>query len=170
MLPFSRKIIESWAGRQIFKDGLRLFESGLVVKAEYVPGENRIEAFINRKPRGLKTGFILTDGNLPENRCPCGDSRERDLFCTHAVASALELLKVYSDPERLEKLEQEVRRAQKLEQLDESDFLKRVPESESHVDARLHLELVAGWAEHYIKEGKIPLACKIEYGDVFQYS
>ena len=134
-----------------------------MVKVEYIPGENRrIEAFINRKPRGLKTGFYLDEeGNLPENRCPCADSRERDLFCTHAVASALELIKLYSDPERLAKLEQEVRRAEKLEQLrriDEFLFSAFQNPNRTSMRASISNSSMAG-RTILLKEGKIPLAC-----------
>ena len=35
MLPFTRKILEDWAGPQVLQEALRMLDSGRVLRVEY---------------------------------------------------------------------------------------------------------------------------------------
>jgi len=164
MLPFTRKMVEDWAGADTFEIGLKLYEEGLVKQVTI--DFPMVHGFIDRKPRGIKTKVKMNPGSQPTNRCPCPDSRDRFLFCPHAVALCLEVLKVYSDPSRLEKLEAEKRRAARLEEIDESEYLMRVDEEDpQHIPATLQLELGEQWEDALADNQPVPIQVNLEFGD-----
>ena len=96
MLPFTRKVLRR-AGKQVFTDGMRVFEEERVVNVTYdarvVSGE------ITAMPRNIKSSIKVHDDLTADNQCPCRISREEGLICAHAVALCLELLKIYADPD-----------------------------------------------------------------------
>jgi len=157
MLPFTRKVLEDWAGKQVFTDGMRVFEEERVVNVAYdarvVSGE------ITAMPRNIKSSIKIHDDLTADNQCPCRISREEGLICAHAVALCLELLKIYADPDRLAKLDDERRRSARLQEYADSDYIQRVPHGTSGaVEASLRLDLKPGWQET-LPHGPVPVHC-----------
>jgi len=157
-IPFTRLILKEWAGWKAFRDGKMLFERGVVEKVEYdhplVWGELAVGI------RGMRSRFELLPDGFVENHCPCRENRERGLICSHLVALGLELLKQRLDPTRELKSLEEARRALRLEQFDEADYITRVPETHPEgTPAVLRFELGKGWK----KTEKTPLYCLAEY-------
>lgn len=160
-LPFTQKILQDWAGWKSFRDGKLLFERGVVEKVEYnhpvVSGELAIGI------RGMRTKFEILPDGLVENQCPCRDNQERGLICAHLVALGLEAVKLYSDPLRQEKEAKEKLRAERLQHLDESKYLTRVPASHPKaVPAVLRITLEPNWREQ-AAGGRFPLRCTADY-------
>jgi superfamily II DNA or RNA helicase len=161
-VPFTHKILKDWAGWKAFRDGKTLFERGVVEKIEYdhpfISGQLAIGI------RGMRSKFELLDDGFVENHCPCRDNREKGLICCHLVALGLEALRIYSDPLREAKAEEEKRRAQRLEQMDESNYITRVPAGDPKgIPAVLRLTLKQSWREYAAENDEIPLRCAAEY-------
>jgi len=152
MALFTRKIIESWCTSDVFERALKQVRDENVITAE-VNG-SVVSGLIRKQPRAMKSKIkILDDGNA-DNLCPCRDNREMGIICWHAVALCLEILRQEADPERQAKLAAEQRRAERLEQFDESAYLKRAPEGTRGAEpARLRLGLGPDW-EAEIAAGK----------------
>lgn len=160
-LPFTQKILQDWAGWKSFRDGKLLFERGVVEKMEYdhpfISGELAVGI------RGMRTKFELLPDGLVENHCPCRENQERGLICAHLVALGLEAIKQYSDPLRQEKALKEKRRTERLQQIDESKYLSRVPSTHPKaVSAILRLTLESNWREQALG-GRFPLRCIADY-------
>jgi superfamily II DNA or RNA helicase len=159
--PLTHKILQDWAGWKSFRDGKLLFERGVVEKVEYehpfVSGELAVGI------RGMRTKFELLPDGLVENRCPCRDNQERGLICCHLVALGLEAIKQYSDPQRQEKAIKEKQRAARLQQLDETKYIKRVPAGHPKgTSAVLRLVLEPHWREQALG-GRFPMRCFASY-------
>ena len=72
-LPFTRKTLEDWAGEHAFRAGLKLWERGAVLHAEFDAPSLRGKLAIGS--RELRTSLdILRDGSA-ESHCPCYDPR-----------------------------------------------------------------------------------------------
>jgi hypothetical protein len=160
-LPFTQKILQDWAGWKSFRDGKLLFERGVVEKVVYdhpfVSGELAVGI------RGMRTKFEVLPDGLVDNHCPCRDNQERGLICAHLVALGLEALKQYSDPQRQEKALKEKRRAERLQQVDETKYLSRVPSGHPKaISAILRLTLEANWREQ-ARGGRFPLRCFADF-------
>ncbi|HNX53185.1 MAG TPA: DEAD/DEAH box helicase [Pontiellaceae bacterium] len=160
-LPFTQKILQDWAGWKSFRDGKLLFERGVVEKIEYnhpfISGELAVGM------RGMRTKFEILPDGLVENHCPCRDNQERGLICAHLVALGLEAIRLYNDPLRQEKALKEKQRAARLEQLDESKYITRVPAGHPKaVSAVLRLQLEQNWREQSLG-GRFPLRCFASY-------
>ncbi len=154
-LPFTQKILQDWAGWKSFRDGKLLFERGVVEKVEYnhpmVSGELAVGI------RGMRTKFEILPDGLVDNHCPCRDNQERGLICAHLVALGLEAIKLYSDPQRQEKARKEKQRAERLQHLDESKYITRVPSGHPKgTSAVLRLMLEMNWREQALG-GRFPL-------------
>jgi superfamily II DNA or RNA helicase len=163
MLPFTHKILMDWAGPQVFRDGKTSFENGSVQQAEYEPPF--VRGTLLRAGRPMISQFELLAGGAIENQCPCRDSVERGIVCAHVVALGLELLRRQTDPERERKAREEQRRAARLEHIDESRYLKRVPADQpGAIPARIVLTLRTGWSESG-RAGKYPVRCAAEYSN-----
>lgn len=161
VLPFTRKIVEDWAGWKAFRDGKLLFERGTVLKVEYthpfVSGELSVGV------RGMRTKFELLPDGLVENHCPCRDNQERGLICCHLVALGLAAIQRYNDPHRQEKELKEKSRAQRILQMDESIYLCRVPSTHPKaVSAVLRIALESNWREQ-ASGGHFPVCCRIDF-------
>ncbi|MBI9020865.1 MAG: DEAD/DEAH box helicase [Verrucomicrobia bacterium] len=161
-IPFTHKILKDWAGWKAFRDGKLLFERGVVEKIEYdhpfVTGQLAVGI------RGMRSKFEILDDGLVENHCPCRDNREKGLICCHLVALGMEAIRIYGDPTREAKAEKEKRRAERLETLDESHYISRVPEGHpSAIPAVLKITLKQSWREQSIESGEISIRCAVEY-------
>ena len=157
-VPFTQKILEDWAGRQTFKEGMDLFERNKVEKVSYdhpfVTGQLSIGV------RGMRCKFeVLKDGYV-ENHCPCRDNREEGKICKHLVALGLEAVRLYSDPHRVDKMEEEKRRAERLASFDESAYHTRDPNG---TPATLRITLKQSWRES-LPQHQVPLRAAVEIG------
>lgn len=158
--PVTQKTLLDWAGPQVFKIGQSFFDAGRVLKAEYEHPFVRGElAYGNRS---IHCQFELHPDGSAENQCPCHDSTERGVICPHVVALGLELVRRNTDPERERKAQEELRRAARLAETDESKYLRRttrdVPGS---VPAKLRLFLASNWADG-VRQGRVPVAVALE--------
>ncbi len=155
-VPFTHKILKDWAGVKTFKDGMTLFERGKVEKVEYdapfVTGQ------LSLGVRGMRSKFEVLKDGLVENHCPCRENREEGRICAHLVALGLEAVRLYSDPHRVDKMEEEKRRAERLASFDDSAYHTRDPDG---TPAQLCITLKQSWREH-LPEHQIPLRCAVE--------
>jgi len=159
-LPFTQKILMDWAGPRVFREAQSLYNQGYV--QESVFEDSFVRGTIARGTRPLRCAIkILPDGHA-ENHCPCYDSTERGIICSHAIALCLDQLRLANDPERQARLEEERRRAARLATIREEDYIQRVPaETEGATPASLYLELAEGWRDGYYLD-HIPLRALIE--------
>ncbi len=159
--PLTHKIIKDWAGWRAFRDGKTLFEREVVEKVEYdhpfVTGQLALGI------RGMRSKFeILSDGFV-ENHCPCRQNQERGMICAHLVALGLAVVRQHTDPFREEKVLKEKRRANRLEQFNDKQYITRVPANHPRsISAVLRLALDADWRKQ-IFMGRIPLCCSANY-------
>ena len=159
--PLTQKMLMDWAGPQYFRAGQNLFEQGRVLLVEYEPPFIRGE--ITHAPRNLTCQFELLPGHAVENQCPCRDSQDRGIICSHVVALGLALIRRHSDPERERKAQEEMRRTARLAEVDPSRYLPRVSgEAPGAITAALRLILGPNWREA-VPSGRIPLAAALEY-------
>jgi superfamily II DNA or RNA helicase len=161
--PLSHQILINWAGPRVFKDGQTLAERGLVQEAAYeAPCVTGSVLWSNRP---LRTGVrILPDGSA-ENHCPCRDSKERGIICSHVVAVCIELLRRMNDPERDARRQEELRRAARLASVSEGAYVRRMRlGTPGSTTARLKLTLTRDW-QTQTAAGHIPMLCSVEIGD-----
>ncbi len=143
-LPITRKRLADWAGHQVVRDAKVLVHQDLVLTAEYAPPY--IKGSLLHNNREFHTQMrILPDGNV-ESECPCYANRERGIICAHVIAIGLVLVKRAADPERNAKYQEEARRASRLDNIDESAYIRRVPVgAPGACPATLRIELDAAW-------------------------
>jgi superfamily II DNA or RNA helicase len=155
-VPFTHKILEDWAGKAAFRDGMTLFERGKVEKVEYdapfVTGQLSIGI------RGMRSKFEVLPDGLVENHCPCRENKEEGKICAHLVALGLEAVRLYSDPHRVDKMEEEKRRAERLATFDETAYHTRDTNGTS---ATLRITLKQSWRDH-LKDCNVPMRCAVE--------
>jgi superfamily II DNA or RNA helicase len=156
-LTFSRKTVLNWAGAQIVRDAETLIENGLLLEADFE--EPFIKGAVLHNNRRFETCLeILPDGSA-ENHCRCYANKERGLICHHVVALALSIVKRRTDPMREAKYREEKRRASRLAEIDENEYLHRVPEgSEGGLPAKLRVTLADGWQEQCMN-GSVSVSC-----------
>jgi hypothetical protein len=155
-VPFTRKILQDWAGPKAFKNGLLLFEKGKVEKVTFEPPF--VTGQLSIGIRGMRSKFeVLSDG-LVENHCPCRDNREQGLICAHLVALGLEAIRLYSDPLRVDKMAEEKRRADRQASFDDTAYHTRDPKG---TPAALRITLKQSWREHLIRQ-QVPMRCAME--------
>ena len=111
-LPLTQKTLIDWAGPSVFRDGQILFENGLVKESAYDPPY--IRGTILRAGREMRTAARILPNGSAENGCPCRDSTERGIICSHVIALGLALLQRYRSPERQRQNEVEIRHAQHM--------------------------------------------------------
>ncbi len=161
-LPITHQILKDWAGWKAFRDGKLLFERGVVEKIEY--NHPIVTGRLSIGMRGMRSKFEILDDGLVENLCPCRDNQDKGLICKHLVSLGLEVIKQYGDPTRAVKAEKENRRAARLEQIDETKYIKRVPENHpGAIPAVLHITLKQSWREQAIERSEIAIRCAAEY-------
>ncbi len=160
-LPFTKKMLMDWAGPRVFREAQSLHDQGYVQQVSYDPP--LVSGTIARGTRPLKSSLkILSDGHA-ENLCPCYDSSERGIICSHAIALCIELIRQANDPARQMKLAEEKRRADRLAAIKEEEYIQRVPaDTAGAIPASLHLELGREWRDG-TRIDNIPLHVRIEY-------
>jgi hypothetical protein len=155
-VPFTEKILKDWAGHQTFKGGKLIFERGKVEKVTFDPPF--VTGQLSIGIRGMRSKFEVLKDGLVENHCPCRENREEGKICAHLVALGLEAVRLYSDPMRVDKMEEEKRRAERLASFDESAYHTRSPDGTPGI---LRITLKQSWREHLAK-GQVPLRCAVE--------
>ncbi len=158
--PVTQKMLLDWAGPRVYHDGKTLFEAGAVAQVVYEPPFVRGElSFGNRT---LSSQFELQSDGSAENQCPCRDSQDRGIICSHVVAMAMTLIRRQTDPERERKAFEEQRRAARIASVDETKFIRRVRRAAADsIPASLRLVLAKGW-QASARAGHIPLHCFAE--------
>ena len=145
-LPFTYKMLQNWGGAVTFRDGLTLFERGLVLDAAFEAPQ--MKGTLSWGSRSIKTAARILPDHSCENLCPCRDNVERGIICSHVIALGLALLARNNDPERERKLQEEARRAQHLRQVEEKAFFKRAaPGTPGALNCGLVLGLPRAWRE-----------------------
>jgi superfamily II DNA or RNA helicase len=155
-VPFTQKILEDWAGRATFLEGKALFEKGKVEKVVFDPPF--VTGQLSIGIRGMRSKFEVLKDGLVENHCPCRENREDGKICAHLVALGLEAVRLYTDPQRVEKQQEEMRRAQRLQQFDDSAYHTRDPNG---TPAKLRIILKQSWRES-LPENRVPIRCAVE--------
>ena len=158
-LPVTEKMLIKWAGQRVFNEGQALFKSGAVAKASY--DHPQAKGVITYGNRELHSEFRILDDLSVENQCPCRDNQERGLICAHLIAVANTLIIRHSDPERMQKAQEEQRQAERLAEMDESDYLQRVPPGTPGAEeSAIHITLNDSWQEE-LREGSISLRIQL---------
>ncbi|MBU0678512.1 MAG: DEAD/DEAH box helicase [Verrucomicrobia bacterium] len=156
-----------WGGPRAFRDGQALFKNGIVERVEYEHPFIRGE--LSYGTRTISCQCELIDDGSVENQCPCRDSTERGLICSHVIAMGLELVRRHTDPERERKAKEELRRAVRLEAVEEEDYLDRVAwNTPGATHARILLELGSNWLERGASD-RTPVKCMLSLnGEIHQ--
>ena len=159
--PITSKMVASWAGPRIFRDGQALLDRGLVQEALYEPPF--IRGSVQWAGRPLRTAAkLLADGSV-ESNCPCRDSTERGIICAHVVAVGLDLARRAVDPELDAKRQAEMRRAARLARIDDSAYIRRAgPETPGAVPAQLRLTVGREWRAGW-QAGQIAMRAEAVY-------
>jgi len=146
--PITRKSLIDWAGEQILRDAETIVKQGMVLRAEF--DAPFIRGALLHNNREFETSLkILRDGNV-ENNCPCYANRERGIICAHVIALALAIVHRATDPERDAKYKEELRRAARLNELDETDYITRASDdTPGALPARIEITLPETWKEGY---------------------
>ncbi len=159
-LPFTYKMLQNWGGSVTFRDGLTLFERGLVQDAAFE--DPLMKGTLSWGSRSIKTAANILPDHSCENLCPCRDNVERGIICSHVIALGLALLARNNDPDRARKLQEEERQAQRLRQAEAKAFFKRAASgTPGALNCALILGLPNGWREAVL-EGKVPVRIFLE--------
>ncbi|HAL92648.1 MAG TPA: hypothetical protein DCM68_06455, partial [Verrucomicrobia bacterium] len=160
-LPFTTKMLQDWGGAATFRDGLTLFERGLVLEATC--DDSHMQGTLSWGSRSIKTAARILPDHTCENQCPCRDNVERGLICAHVIALGLALLARHADPDRERKLQEEERRARHMRQVESMEFFKRAaPGTPGALNCALLLGLPRGWRDA-AAEGPVPVRIFLEY-------
>ena len=166
-IPFTQKMLMDWAGSAVFRDAQTLYERGAVQESAFEPP--LIRGTLSFGNRTITTRARVHADGTCENLCPCRDSTERGIICSHVIAVGLALVKRHADPDRERKHLEEARKAARLARIDESAYVKRVTSPQPGAQpARVALSLAAGWTATCAEllrggSGRIPLACALEW-------
>jgi superfamily II DNA or RNA helicase len=152
-------VLINWAGQRVFQDAQTLSGRGLVQDVTYEPPF--ITGTLLWSNRPLKTSVRLLQDGSAENHCPCRDSKERGIICSHVIALCIELIRRTNNPEIDAKRKEELRHAAHIAGLGEGSYLKRARTgAPGSVSARLRLCLGEGWRSS-LTTGHIPLLCSV---------
>jgi superfamily II DNA or RNA helicase len=161
--PLTHQILINWAGQRVFHDAQTLANRGLVQEVSYDPP--LVTGTILWSNRPLRTAVRILQNGSAENHCPCRDSKERGIICSHVIALCIELVRRYNNPEIEAKRQEEIRRAAHIEGVNEGAYVKRARTgTPGSVSAQLRLMLGASWASG-LDAGRIPLLCAIAIGN-----
>jgi len=156
-IPITKKRLVDWAGAQTLRDAESLVERGLVLEAEYDPP--LIKGAILWNNRTLTTSLKLHEDGTVESLCPCYANRERGLICAHVIALGLTLVRRATDPERDAKYREELRRASRLESVDDAAYIQRAtPGTPGALPARIVVTLPPDWPQAY-RKGRVTVDC-----------
>ncbi|HMP73276.1 MAG TPA: DEAD/DEAH box helicase [Kiritimatiellia bacterium] len=161
-LPYiNRAMLTSWAGPNEFREGVYLFEQGRVKDLDLeLP---LLRARIEYGTRDIYSRIKLFPDGTIENDCPCRDSRERGIICSHAVALGMAYVDQVSDPFTDRRLRIEAKRQVEARVGRRPPLWSLVAGTEpGAVAARLRVRLAKGWAQHGRSEGMYPLVIQVE--------
>ncbi len=160
-MRITKQILENWAGKNVVREAEGLLKKGLVLDASYEHPD--IKGTILWHNRPLETSLRILNDDTVENMCPCHANRERGVICPHVIALALNVVMRTTDPRREEKYQQEIRRASRLQSIDESAYIQRVAVIEpGAIPATLKLSLSPDWLSEF-KAGSIPVGCHVGF-------
>lgn len=156
----TRKAIEAWGGKSVFREAERLVKSGGVSRAELrAPW---IRGTLQIANRALHSSLKLLPNGTVESHCPCYRNRHQGMICVHVVALALKVLYSRTDPRRRQKYVEEQRRAKRLAAIDPSRYIQRAPpEDASAPAAEIVLEVGNAWLKDFAA-GEVPLTCRFQ--------
>jgi superfamily II DNA or RNA helicase len=158
-LPITHQVLINWAGHRVFRDAQTLAERNLVQEVSFTPPY--VNGTILWSNRPLKTSVRIRQDGSAENHCPCRDSKERGIICSHVVALCLELIRRNNNPEIEAAKKEELRRAARMASLSDNNYVKRARLGEpGSIAARLILTLGAAWRDG-VKAGRIPITVAI---------
>ncbi len=136
-------------------------KQGYVEQVEY--DAPYVRGTIARGNRPLRSSLKICADGSAENLCPCYDSSERGIICSHAIAMCLELLRQANDPERQARLAEERRRAERLAAIRNEEYIQRVTaDTSGAIPATLYLALGPDWQDGVVAN-RIPLHTAIEW-------
>jgi len=155
--PITHQILINWAGQRVFQDAKTLVDRALVQDVAYE--EPFVTGTLLWSNRPLKTSVrILQDGSA-QNHCPCRDSKERGIICSHVVALCIELIRRSNNPEIEAKRQEELRRAERIARFNEAAYTKRARTgTPGSTEARIKIVLKANWSREALS-GRIPIRC-----------
>jgi superfamily II DNA or RNA helicase len=155
--PITHQILINWAGQRIYQDAKVMAERGLVQDVTYEPP--LVSGTVLWSNRPLKTAVRILQSGSAENLCPCRDSKERGIICSHVVALCIELIRRANHPELESRRQEELRRAERLSNFDEAAYVKRARTgAPGSVEGHIRITLGARWRTG-VEAGRIPLRC-----------
>lgn len=156
-LPFTYKKLIAWAGSQTVSEAEMLVNKGAVLEANYEPPF--IKGSILYNNRSFATSMkILKDGNV-ESMCPCRLNVERGIICAHVISLAIVLVKRATDPLREIKYQGEIRKAKRLAQFKDTDYIQReICEPNSGSLGSVVITIADDWSDS-INTDKIEVSC-----------
>ncbi len=160
--PFTIRLLQQWGGIATFRDGLLLAQRGFVRKAN-VEGD-MLTGSISWGSRTLLSRARILPDSTCENLCPCRDSVERGIVCSHIIAIALTYLAKRANPEIARKAQEEERHAQRVAETTARECFPRAPEGQPP-NARLYLSLRPGWLETAEAGTPVPVHVDLDLGD-----
>ena len=161
--PITHQILINWAGQRVFQDAKTLVDRGLVQDVAYEAPFVTGSVLWSNRP--LKTSVRLLQDGSAQNQCPCRDSKERGIICSHVVALCLELIKRTNNPEIESKRQEELKRAERIAKFNEAAYVKRARTgTPGSVEAHIHLVLKSTWRRDALA-GRIPILCTATVGD-----
>lgn len=148
----TRDDLLEWSGKKVYEEGRSLFEAGRIRKLDAREWPV-IEGAIGYGDRVFTTRFeILPDGTV-DNQCPCKDSRERGIVCSHVIAVALAWVDRTADP-RHERSRRIKKRQEAYIRGDRRDCIQRVgKEDPDGIPAQLRLRIPASWRIDFEQRG-----------------
>ena len=156
--PFTLRLLQQWGGMSTFRDGLALAQRGFVRNAK-LEGDI-LSGTISWGSRSIISRARILPDHTCETMCPCRDSVERGIVCSHVVAVALTYLAKMSSPEAAHRAQEEERQANRVvEELQQKGF-QRAPKGAA-VDTRLRLSLRPGWKESARTGGPVPMRAEL---------
>jgi superfamily II DNA or RNA helicase len=157
--PLTKKLLIDWAGLDVVQDAESLVKGGRVLEADYEFPELRGAILHNNRP--LNTSLTVASDGTAQNHCPCYTNRERGLMCTHIIAVGLTVVKRAADPRRAERYREEMRRATRLAQIDETQYITRAtPRTPGALPATVRITLGSNWLEGF-GANAVPMRCEL---------
>lgn len=159
--PFTRQTLKEWGGPSMFRDGSTLSQRGRITDLK-LEGDI-LSATVTWGSRCVHTKARILKDHSCENLCPCRDSVERGIVCTHVIAAALAYLERTTDPELARKMQEEERHAQRMRRGESTIFFRRYPAgTPGAVPCHPRLELEKGWRSAAESGEGVPVAIYLE--------
>lgn len=155
MSKLTRQQIESWGSATAFQEAEALIKQGGVLRADY--SHPWIDGSVMSNGRELPTRLKICKDGTVDSHCPCLQNSKYGLVCSHIIALALTVLKRNTDPRREQKYLAEQRRARRIANMSENNFVKRNPQG---TPAQLIVTLPGDWLIAF-KKGQIPMTCAL---------